>query len=389
MTSMPAARPNRQQQVDFAEPQGPRSPAATPESLDAAAPATEFDLIRRIYAATAGEARWQEFTDELSAALDGAGVLLALNHPNQFSIEQLIVSGAEADSARRQGDALLASLLRSAESLRRARMGFVSVAAEPGVPNLVHLTEAGRGGAEATVIAFRAPGADDFSSDQRALVERLVPHLERAYQNLRKVLETSQQNTALAEVMNRLSAGILLLDEGAKIVFRNRTAQRMLERCDGFEVVDEALGAIDPDGDETLQRLIAEVVSPSAALDAGGTLAVRRPSLESVYPVSVSRLLPGEVRRDVVACVLVSDPDGGVEPAVELVRSLHDLTPAESELVEQLARGHSLEEASRARGVSINTMRSHLKSVFRKTATNRQAELVQLVLRSFVPMAGE
>jgi len=78
-----------------------------------------------------------------------------------------------------------------------------------------------------------------------------------------------------------------------------------------------------------------------------------------------------------------------MEPAVELVRSLHDLTQAESELVGQLARGHSLEEASRARGVSINTMRSHLKSVFRKTATNRQAELVQLVLRSFVPMAGE
>jgi DNA-binding CsgD family transcriptional regulator len=389
MASIPEASPNRQQQSGSAGSQGPRSPAETQQSLDAAALRTELDLIRRIYAASAGEAGWQEFTDELSAVLDGAGVLLSLNHPQQFSIEQLIVAGAEVDSARRQGDALLASFGRSAESLRRARKGFISVAAEPGIPNLVYLTEVGRGGVEAAAIAFRAPGADDFSSDQRALLERLVPHLERAYQNLRKVLEISQQNTALAEVMNRLSAGILLLDEGAKIVFRNRTAQRMLERCDGFEVIDEALGAVDPDGDETLQRLIAEVVSPSAAFDAGGTLSVRRPSLDSSYPVSVSRLLPGRALRDVVACVLVSDPDGGVEPAVELVRNLHELTQAESELVEQLARGHSIEEASRARGVSINTTRSHLKSVFRKTATNRQADLVQLVLRSFVPMAGE
>ena len=386
---MSEAGTKRQQQVGSAGSRDPSSAAAISETPDAEALRTGFDLIRRIYMATAGEARWQEFADELSAALDGAGVVLSLNSPNEPSIEQLAVAGAEAEQARLRGDALLDAIARSAESRRRARMGFVSVAAEPGVPNLVHVTTIAREGADAAVMAFRARGEDDFSSDQRALVERLVPHLDRAYETFRAVLELSQQNTAVAGVMDRLAAGILLLDEGSKVAFMNRSARRMLGRRDGIELVGGTLRAADPGSDKILQSLIDEVVAFAAAPDAGGILVAKRPSGGPAYPVSISRLLPGKALHDVVACVLVSDPDGGVEPAVELVRSLHGLTQAESELVGQLALGHTLEEASRTRGVSINTMRSHLKRVFRKTGTSRQGELVQLVLRSFVPMAEE
>lgn len=358
-------------------------------SLHAESVRVEFDLIRRIYAATSGEARWREFTHELSEALAGAAVLLSLNYPNELRIEQLLVAGAAVDPARCQGDALLDSIARSAESRRQARSGFVSVVMETRAPNLVHLTAAERGGVASAVIVFRPRGENDFSADERALLERLVPHLDRAYESVGAVLGISQQNTALAEVMNRLPAGILLLDERKVVVFSNRAAQRVLERRDGFEIVDGALRAADPESNENLEGRIRAAVAPAAPLDAGGTLIVQRPSGGLAYPVSVSRLLPGEAFRDVVACVLVSDPDRAVEPAVELVRSLHDLTRAESDLVAQLARGHTLEEASRARGVSINTTRSHLKRVFQKTGTNRQGELVQLVLRSFVPMAEE
>ncbi|MBW2287224.1 MAG: helix-turn-helix transcriptional regulator [Deltaproteobacteria bacterium] len=358
---------------------------------DAEVMRTGFDLIRLIYATTVGEVHPQELADELSAALDNAGVVwLWLNSPNEPGVEPLIVAGADADTARHQGDALLDSIARSAESRRQAQLGFISVEAESGAPNLVHLTTAAlSGGVALAVIAFRTRGEDDFSSDQRALVDRLAPHLDRSYETIRNLLELSQQNTALAEVMDRLPAGILLLDGGANVEFRNRAARRMLGRCDGFELVDGALSAVDPDSDEILQSLIDEVIAPSAEAAAGGALVVQRASDEAAYPVSVSRLLPGEALRDIVACVLVSDPDSGVEPAVELVRSIHNLTQAESDLVEHLARGQTLEEASRTRGVSINTMRSHLKRVFRKTGTSRQGELVQLVLRSFVPMAEE
>jgi len=384
---MPEASSRGQQPVDPTRPAGQRSPAPTSRELGAALLVSEFELIRRIYAAASGEMRWRDFTDELSGVLDGAAVLLTLKYPNRPGIDGLIVSGAEVVSARRQGEALLAAIPLSVESRRRAHSGFVSVAAECNAPNLVHLTATGRGGVDAAVIVYRAPGQADFSSDQREFVGRLAPHLDRAYECLQTILAASQQNTALAEVMDRLPAGILLLDEHAKVVFSNRAAQRMVGRRDGFEIFDGAVVVADPDSNEMLERLIGEVVDPRAKPNTGGTLAVQRPSGQAAYPVSVSRLLPGEALGDIVACVLVSDPDSGVEPAVDLVRSLHGLTRAESELVGDLARGRTLEEASQSRGVSINTVRSHLKRAFRKTGTCRQAELVQLVLRCFVPMA--
>jgi DNA-binding CsgD family transcriptional regulator len=40
----------------------------------------------------------------------------------------------------------------------------------------------------------------------------------------------------------------------------------------------------------------------------------------------------------------------------------------------------TLEEAAAARGVSMNTARSHLKHAFAKTGTGRQSELLRLVI---------
>jgi len=350
----------------------------------------DLDLIRRIYAATAGEASWQAFADGLSAALDHAGVVFSLQSRGESGLRHRFVTGIDAEPAGRRVDAMLDIAARSAESRRCFRTGFASAAVASGAPNLLFFTAVDDDDRPiAAISALRAPGEADFGSDERSLVGRLTPHLDRAVRMSREFLGLAQQSTALAEVMQRLPAGILLLDQAAKVVFKNRSAQRILGRCDGIELVDGVLRAEDPHGDETLQALIEEVVDVGAAADAGGILVAQRPSGASAYPVSVSRLLPGRSVGDVVACVLVSDPDRGPGPAIELMRSLHGLTRAESELVGQLVRGSTLEEAARARGVSINTARSHLKHVFGKTRTSRQGELVQLVLRSFVPMAEE
>lgn len=66
-------------------------------------------------------------------------------------------------------------------------------------------------------------------------------------------------------------------------------------------------------------------------------------------------------------------------PAVGLLEVLFDLTPAEARVATFLVEGKAVDEIARALGVTDNTVRMHLKSIFAKTGVGRQAELVSLL----------
>jgi DNA-binding CsgD family transcriptional regulator len=66
-------------------------------------------------------------------------------------------------------------------------------------------------------------------------------------------------------------------------------------------------------------------------------------------------------------------------PPVELVQSLFDLTPAEALVARSLASGKTVEAIATERGVSVNTVRTHVSRVLAKTGCERQAEVVALL----------
>lgn len=61
---------------------------------------------------------------------------------------------------------------------------------------------------------------------------------------------------------------------------------------------------------------------------------------------------------------------------------IFQFTPAECRLAELLAKGHTPDVCATQLGVSITTVRSQLRALFRKTGTERQAELVRLLVRA-------
>jgi DNA-binding CsgD family transcriptional regulator len=69
-------------------------------------------------------------------------------------------------------------------------------------------------------------------------------------------------------------------------------------------------------------------------------------------------------------------------PQTAFLKNRFGLTPAEVRLVLRLVSGDSLRSAAKALGIKYETVRTHLKSIFQKTATRRQAELVIVVIRA-------
>ena len=70
----------------------------------------------------------------------------------------------------------------------------------------------------ASIVAYRKQGSGAFGESDLAFANRLVSHLARAFELYRMLAGVTHQRRALAEVMNRLPAGVVLLNDEGRVV---------------------------------------------------------------------------------------------------------------------------------------------------------------------------
>jgi len=87
-----------------------------------------------------------------------------------------------------------------------------------------------------------------------------------------------------------------------------------------------------------------------------------------------------ELRGQNLVLAVIQPLDARRVATAQQLMELFGLSAAEARLVRALARGESLEYYAAAQGIRIATARCQLRSSFAKTATDRQAELVRLVI---------
>lgn len=79
------------------------------------------------------------------------------------------------------------------------------------------------------------------------------------------------------------------------------------------------------------------------------------------------------------ALLILDDLAAKPRPKLQILKATFGLTPAETRLASLIARGISPEQAAEELRRSRETIRNQLKSIFAKTDTHRQAELVSLL----------
>ena len=133
------------------------------------------------------------------------------------------------------------------------------------------------------------------------------------------------------------------------------------------------------------QELVRVAAESAEGQGLNGTrfMQISRPSGRQSFSLMVSPLLSapaGALSKEAVVACFISDPEAGHVPTVQALGQIYGLTPAVAEVVQLLAKGLPLDEIAADRGISLNTVRSHLKHVFSKTGTSRQGELLGLVM---------
>lgn len=79
------------------------------------------------------------------------------------------------------------------------------------------------------------------------------------------------------------------------------------------------------------------------------------------------------------AIVFLTDPCQGLGTTGDILRALYGLTPAESRVALLLGDGHAPPAITGLLGVSVNTLKTQLASIYRKTGTSRQSQLARLM----------
>ncbi len=168
---------------------------------------------------------------------------------------------------------------------------------------------------------------------------------------------------ALAQALGRCG-GVAVLDARGAVLSMDAQALSLLTSS------DDGTGAPQADGARTLQALLARVAPSSAEGWRVVTRAEARPLLLHVIPLHEAGTL--------VRLIDLEQPVATDPAALERV---FGLTAAEARLAALLSGGASPAEAAGRLGVSLATVRKQLASIFAKTRTRGQVELVALVSR--------
>jgi len=227
----------------------------------------------------------------------------------------------------------------------------------------------------------RSPQQGHVQREDIELFDLLRGHLSQAVAIAAR-LGTLESGLGLSlGLLNGLPQAIFALGTVGEVVFANAAAERLMARRDGITVAHGRLALWRGDQQAEFDRLL-QLTLASGTSAPNGWMRVDRPSGKRPYAALVSRFemekahFPHHEARTIV---VFHEPER--ELAVEdALRPLFGLTPAEARLAATLVEGHSLASAAAMLGVSPETIRVHLKALFRKTRTNRQQDLIRLLV---------
>lgn len=229
------------------------------------------------------------------------------------------------------------------------------------------------------LVMQRTTSQGAFTEREKRALALLEPRLTTTAE-LTRMLGEASIRTSLS-VLDRLSRPALALGRTGAVIDVNAAAAALFD--DDFKVRAGALFVRD-------ERAAAEVQSACAQARTAFVTPARTPEpivvrREGRLPL-ILRSLPlegaaGSFFHGARLLVTVTDPGARSLPSPGLLRRIFGLTGSEARLSIHLVAGLSLKQAADASGITTETARSQLKSVFSKTEARRQAELVILLGR--------
>ncbi len=248
---------------------------------------------------------------------------------------------------------------------------------------------------EATVLlaCLRRPGEGPMPPDALAFLDRLRPHLQRATRMGLAQFVYSAQALVGHALVDKLRQPVMLLTTGGEVVLANEAARCLLGTTSLVQVLEKRLvlpqayrrAFLDQcaeleHGARTAAGAGADTDKAFRSLHMTSEPGAAQDVLYGFFTLLVPERTLGSFGLRPLVMLFFYHPTSAQEIDSDLLTAAFGLSHAECRVASLLADGMPLKSIAETLGVQYDTVRKQLMSIYQKTATNRQPELVRLLM---------
>ena len=231
-------------------------------------------------------------------------------------------------------------------------------------------------------------------ADMRRRMALIIPHVRRALLIGKTIHHKEAEATCLTDILDGLSAGMILVDASSRIVHANAAGSTILAAADFFRRTPcGRLVAGEAPVNAALREILLGVGGGDAAIGVKGLALPLTARNGERYVAHVLPLTSGARRKagvayDAVAALFVRKAALGAFSPSGVIGEMYNLTPTELRVLLAIVDVGGVPEVAASLGVAATTIKTHLSRLFEKTGAGRQADLVKLVAGLATPLAS-
>lgn len=225
-----------------------------------------------------------------------------------------------------------------------------------------------------------------FTDEEIRKYSCLWPHVERAFHIRAAMADFRNQKHINTDLIEALDYAIIGLSDDNKVQFVNGKALELFGNDSPFNLMNNKIQLSGRERSLALQKALSNASGTSQP-----AIASQFSLPDDEYGRHWTVLISPAGKTDtspvhdfsnhrISKFVKISDHSLSAQMRIETLRQPFQLTPTEVDLLTALLAGWSMARIAESKGRSVETLRSHLKSIFRKTGTNSQLELTRFVL---------
>jgi len=183
---------------------------------------------------------------------------------------------------------------------------------------------------------------------------------------------------ALCAAYDELALAVLILSMSGRILFANLAAKAMLERSWPIRSVEGHVQALDPAANIELRKAI-ENLGRADGKAYEHEICLVRSSAEKPGAIGCLRLLQSLNETEPAIALFITETGQKSHYGLDGFASAYGLSKAEARTLKALVETQTPANAAAHMNVAISTVKSHIRKIFQKTNTCRQADLLRLV----------